>query len=203
VRFLTDFADQAVMLPLILAVAIMLAAQGWRRGALVWLLVVGTTFLATLAMKLVFLSCSPVFGPWHINSPSGHVAAATVVTGGLAVLLTRRKASILPAAIVAAVAIGISRLVLHMHSFAEVGVGAAIGLCGAAALIRFAGPPPRLQPMPLVAVVAVVALLFHGMHLPAEAAIRHTAYRAAWFIPACRPGAAMPMPAEWSGRGDE
>jgi membrane-associated phospholipid phosphatase len=203
VRFLTDFADQAVMLPLILAVAIMLASQGWRRGALVWLLVVASTFLATLAMKLVFLSCSPVFAPWHVNSPSGHVAAATVVTGGLAVLLTRRRASILPAAIAAAVAIGVSRLVLHAHSFPEVGIGAAIGLCGAELLIRFAGPPPRLRPVPLFAVVAVVALLFHGMHLPAEAAIRDTAHSAAWFIPACRGGAEMPIqgdaPAEEGG----
>ncbi len=184
------------MLPLILAVAIMLAAQGWRRGALSWVLVVGATFLATLAMKIAFLSCSPVFAPWHVNSPSGHVAAATVVTGGLAVLLTRRRASILPAAIVAAVAIGISRLVLHMHSFPEVVIGAAIGLCGAAALIRFAGPPPRLRPVPLFAVVTVVALLFHGMHLPAEAAIRDTAHGAAWFIPACRGGAGMPLPGD-------
>lgn len=185
-RFLTDFADQAVLLPLILAVAIMLAAQGWRRGALAWLVVVGGTFAATLAMKLVFLSCTPVFSAWHVNSPSGHVAAATVVAGGLAVLATRRKASIIPAAIVAAVAIGISRLVLHMHSAPEVFIGAAIGLCGAVSLIRLAGPPPRLRPVPLFAVVAVVALLFHGMHLPAEAAIRHAAYKAAWFIPACR-----------------
>ncbi|HEY8289619.1 MAG TPA: phosphatase PAP2 family protein [Acetobacteraceae bacterium] len=185
------------MLPLILAVAIVLAAQGWRRGALVWLAVVGSTFLATLAMKVMFLSCSPVFGPWHVNSPSGHVAAATVVTGGLAVMLTRRTASILPAAIAAAMAIGISRLVLHMHSFAEVGIGAAIGLFGAIALMRYAGPQPRLRPVPLFAVVAVVALLFHGMHLPAEASIRRTAHKAAWFIPACRGDASMPI---WSER---
>ncbi|HVY17549.1 MAG TPA: phosphatase PAP2 family protein [Rhodopila sp.] len=180
------------MLPLIMAVAVVLFAQGWRRGALLWLVVVGCTFLATLVLKLMFLSCTPVFGPWHINSPSGHVAAATVVTGGLAVLLTRRKASILPAALMAAIGIGISRLVLHMHSFPEVCIGAGIGMCGAAALIRFAGPPPQLRPMPLFAVVAVVALLFHGMHLPAEAAIRQTAYQAAWFIPACR-ATEMPM----------
>jgi hypothetical protein len=31
----------------------------------------------------------------------------------------------------------------------------------------------------------VVATLFHGLHLPAEAAIRKTAFRAAKYIPAC------------------
>ena len=186
-RYLTDFADQAVILPLVLAVAVVLAVQGWRRGAIVWLLVVAGTFLATLTFKLMFLACSPLFGPMDVHSPSGHVAASTVVAGGLAALLTRRRATILPAAIVAAVVIGFSRLVLGAHSLPEVVVGALIGLAGAAMLLRFSGsPPPRMRIAPLVAVIVVVAGLCHGLHLPAEAAIRHTAFRAAQFIPACR-----------------
>jgi membrane-associated phospholipid phosphatase len=186
VRYLTDFADQAVILPLVLAVAVALAVQGWRRGALVWLVVVAGVFFATLVFKLMFLACSPLFGPIDIHSPSGHVAAATVVTGGLAAMLTRRRATILPAAVLAAVVIGISRLVLGMHSLPEVVVGAMIGLAGALALLRFAGPPPRLRIAPLALVIVVVATVFHGLHLPAEAAIRHTAFRAAQYIPACR-----------------
>ena len=186
VRYLTDFADQAVILPLVLAVAVALAVQGWRRGALVWLVVVAGVFFATLMFKVMFLACSPLFGPIDVHSPSGHVAAATVVTGGLAAMFTRRRASILPAAILAAVVIGISRLVLGMHSLPEVVVGAMIGLAGAVALLRFAGTPPLIRVAPLVLVVVVVAGVFHGLHLPAEAAIRHTAYRAAQFIPACR-----------------
>jgi membrane-associated phospholipid phosphatase len=186
VNYLTDFADQAVILPLVIAVAIALAVQGWRRGAMVWLAVVAATLLATLAFKLMFLSCSPLFGPMDVHSPSGHVAAATVVCGGLAAMLTRRPANILPAAFLAAVVIGISRLVLGMHSLPEVVVGALIGLLGAAALLRFAGPPPRLKIAPLLAVVVIMAAFFHGLHLPAEAAIRHTALRAAQLIPACR-----------------
>lgn len=185
-RYLTDFADQAVILPLVLAVAITLAIQGWWRGALTWLLVVAVTFLTTLGFKLMFLACWPLFGPMDIHSPSGHVAASTVVAGGLAVMLSNRRHSILPAAFLAAIVIGISRLVLGMHSLPEVIVGALIGLAGAAALLRFAGTPPQLKIAPLIAVVVVVAAVFHGMHLPAEAAIRHTAFRAAQFIPACR-----------------
>jgi membrane-associated phospholipid phosphatase len=186
VRFLTDFADQTVIIPLVLAVAIALAVQGWRRGAVVWLLVVTATFSATLVLKLMCLACSPVFRPMDLHSPSGHVAAATVVAGGLAVMLTRHRTSILPAAVIAAIVIGISRVVLGVHSLPEVIIGASIGLAGAAALLRFSGPPPRLRLAPLVAVIVVVAGLFHGLHLPAEAAIRHTAFRAALFIPACR-----------------
>jgi membrane-associated phospholipid phosphatase len=186
VRYLTDFADQAVILPLVLAVAVALAVQGWRRGALIWLIVVGATFAATLTFKVVFLACSPLFGPMDVHSPSGHVAAATVVGGGLAAMIFRQRASILPVALLAAVVIGVSRLVLGMHSFPEVVVGALIGLAGAVAMLRFAGPPPHLRIAPLIAVIVVVAALFHGLHLPAEAAIRHTAFRAAQLIPACR-----------------
>jgi hydrogenase/urease accessory protein HupE len=134
----------------------------------------------------MFLSCSPLFGPMDVRSPSGHVAAATVVAGGLAAMLSHRRASILPAALLAAIVIGMSRLVLGAHSLPEVIIGALIGLAGAAALLRFAGTPPRLRTAPLVAVIVVVAAVFHGLHLPAEAAIRHTAYRVAQFIPACR-----------------
>jgi membrane-associated phospholipid phosphatase len=170
----------------VLAVAVALAAQGWRRGALVWLLVVAGTFFATLTFKLMFLTCSPLFGPIDIHSPSGHVAAATVVSGGLAAMLTRRRASILPVAVLAAIVIGLSRLILGLHSLPEVAVGALIGLAGAVALLRFAGTPPRLQIAPIFAVIVVVAALFHGLHLPAEAAIRHTAFRAAQYIPACQ-----------------
>jgi membrane-associated phospholipid phosphatase len=186
VNFLTDFADQAVVLPLVLAVAVVLSAQGWHNGALTWLVVVTGTFAATVAFKLVFLSCSPVFGPLDIHSPSGHVAAAAVVTGGLGAMLTHRRNSILPAATLAAIVIGLSRLFLGTHTLPEVLFGALIGLAGAAALLRFAGPPPRLRLTPLVLVILVVATVFHGLHLPAEAAIRHTAFRLTSFIPACR-----------------
>jgi hydrogenase/urease accessory protein HupE len=108
------------------------------------------------------------------------------VSGGLAALLIPLRSSMLPVALLAAIVIGASRVLLGMHSFPEVVVGALIGLAGAAALLRFAGPPPALRIAPLVVVIVLVAGLFHGLHLPAEAAIRHTAFRAAQFIPACR-----------------
>ncbi len=187
VTYLTDFADQAVIIPLVLAVATTLAIQGWRRGAVTWVAVVAATFGATLAFKLMFLACSPLFEPMDVHSPSGHVAAAAVVSGGLAAMLTRRRASILPAALVAACVIGVSRMLLGVHSLEEVIVGALIGLVGAAALLRFAGRPPEsLSAAPVMAVVVVVAAVFHGLHLPAEAAIRHTAFNLAQYIPACR-----------------
>ena len=108
--FITDLADQAVVLPLVLAIGIALLAQGWRRGAAAWAVAVVATFAAMLAMKLIFLACSHSFGNIDIRTPSGHVAAATVVTGGLAALLLRRRASVLPLAALAAIVVGVSRL---------------------------------------------------------------------------------------------
>jgi hypothetical protein len=192
--FLTNFADQAVVLPVVFAIAMVLAMQGWRRGALAWLGVVFATFGLMLVLKLAFIACAPRLGPIDIQSPSGHVAAATVVCGGLAALLTGRRASILPVALLAAAVIGVSRVVLGMHSLPEVVLGALVGLAGAAALLTLAGAPPALRPGRILAVAIIVATLFHGMHLPAEAAIRHTAFRAAQLLSVCQPEVGLAVP---------
>src|ERR1700722_3268120 len=102
-KFLTDFADQAVVLPVVAAVAIVLFAQGWRRGALVWLGVVSATFAAVLVLKLAFQACGPVFGPWDLQSPSGHTAAASVVVGGFVALSEGTPLAALAASVLAAV----------------------------------------------------------------------------------------------------
>ena len=184
-RFLTDFADQAVMLPVIMAVTLLLAIQGWRRGALLWLGVVLATLGLILVLKLVCLGCPPVFGPADLHSPSGHVAAATIVSGGVAALLTRRGAVILSVALCAAIVVGLSRVALGMHSLPEVVLGAIVGLSGTIALVFLAGTRPALRPGRLLAVTIIVAAVFHGMHLPAEAAIRHAAQHTFRLLPVC------------------
>jgi membrane-associated phospholipid phosphatase len=185
--FITDFADQAVILPLVLAVAVSLLLQGWRRGAGAWLLAVFLTFAAMLGLKLVFLACSASLGTNALHTPSGHVAAAAVVTGGLAALVVRRSVAVLVLAGGAASVIGASRLALGMHSLPEVELGAVTGLAGAWLLLVLAGPPPRDLDLPRVALIAAaVALLFHGLHLPAEARIRSTAGRFAHILAVCQ-----------------
>ena len=185
--FVTDFADQAVVLPVVLAIAALLAAQGWRWVAAAWLLVTGATFGAVLALKLACLACPNAFTPLHLFSPSGHTAAATLLAGGLTLLLGASRRLVLPVAGFAAVGIGSTRLALHVHTVPEVLVGAMLGLAGITALLLLAGAPPRLRPARLLGVVALVAILFHGFHLPAEAAIRRAAWHAERWLPtACR-----------------
>jgi membrane-associated phospholipid phosphatase len=187
VTFLTDFADQAVILPIVLAVGVALLAQGWRRGAVAWALVVVVTFAAMLALKVLFIACSASLGTGNIRTPSGHVASAAVVAGGLAAVLWRRRSAVLGMAALAAIVIGLSRLALGVHSPAEVMIGAGVGLAGALALPLLAGPTPRGLDGRRIAVIAVaVVVIFHGMHLPAEAHIRSTAWRFAKVFAVCQ-----------------
>lgn len=185
--FITDLADQAVVLPLVLGIGFALLAQGWRRGAAAWWAAVVGTFATMLALKLAFLACSHTFGTPDIHTPSGHVAAATVVTGGLAALLLHRRASVLPVAALAAVVVGVSRLVLGAHSLPEVVLGAVVGLIGAIALPLLAGPPPAALDVRRIAIVAAaIVVVFHGLHFPAEAHIRATAFRVAHMLAVCQ-----------------
>ena len=186
-RFLTDFADQAVILPLVAMVGVVLVAQGWRRGGAAWLAAIGATFAVMLALKLLFLGCVAVFGPADLRSPSGHVAAAAVVSGGVAAIFGRGWRSVAAIALAAGFAIGGTRLGLRAHSWPEVILGAGIGLAGALALRRLAGPAPPLRPRPLILAAAVVLALFHGRHLEAEIVIRQAAAETGLLPPWCQP----------------
>jgi len=185
VNFLTDFADEAVVLPLALAVGVALLVLGWRRGAVAWLLAVGGTLALVLLLKVAGWACGPPL--WR--TPSGHAAAAAVVCGGLALLVVRRDCPhrALLIAVFAAAVVGTSRLLLGAHSFPEVLVGGAVGIAGASLLARLAGPPPQgLRARWVAAVVVAVLVLFHGTRLPAEAHIGGLAFRLAHHFQVCR-----------------
>ncbi len=174
-----------MILPLVFAIGCTLAALGWGRGALAWSVAVGATLALMLLLKLVAFAC----GPPLLRSPSGHTAAAAVVLGGLAVVLGRgrRRRVVLLAAAFAGVLIGVSRLVLRVHTAPEVALGGLVGVAGALALSHLAGPPPRgLRIGWLAAVTVVVVVLFHGWHLDAEPRIHVAALHVARDLQVCR-----------------
>ena len=176
--FVSDFADQAVMLPLATVVLAALALMGWWRGLAAWLLAVGGTLTMMLVAKAGLVGLSEDYGSDYMISPSGHVASACVVYGGLAILLFRDRVSPFLLAVVpilAAVIVGYSRVALMAHSVGEVMAGAIIGCIGVAALALAAGPRPKLTTWPLVLTSGCTVLALHGMHLPAEEAIRMAA----------------------------
>jgi membrane-associated phospholipid phosphatase len=179
--FVTDFADQAVVLPVAVAMLAALCLLGWRRAALAWGLGVAGTLGATLLLKLVVMACG-IGDTLGLASPSGHTAGAACIYGGAIALLVRgRGRSILTAAIAAAAVaavIGLTRLVLHVHTPADVWVGAALGATGAAALRAAAGPRPGgLALWRLGAATLATMLLFHGRRLDAEPHLRWAAVR--------------------------
>ena len=177
-RFITDFADLAVLLPLTVCIGGGFAWQGWRRGAWAWAASVAATLAAMLTLKLMFVGCAATLGEF---SPSGHTAAGTVIYGGLVALWLRRRSIPAAACLVvgagpAAGLIGASRIAVSAHSLVEVGVGAAVGIAGVAVLLRLAGvPPPGLRLGRVAAVALVVMLVLHGLRLPVEPDIKAVA----------------------------
>jgi hypothetical protein len=198
VIFLTDFADQAVVLPLTLAIAVTLAVLGWTRGAAAWLAAAVTTFALVLVLKIVFIGCGSLLAPTGITSPSGHTAAAALLAGGTAALFTHRRSVIASSAIGAAIVIGTTRVLLGAHGLGEVVLGGLIGLGGALVLSALAGPPPMIRHVVLAVVGAAVIAGLHGTRLRAEDTIRETAFVIRTLLPSCEP-----VPRSWSYRGGE
>ena len=176
-RFLTDFADEAVVLPMIATVASVLGLLGWRRGALAWMVSVGASFASVLVLKLVFSTCGPALGFAGLRSPSGHTVAAAVIAGGIAVEVGLGRWYAAGAAVLAAVVIGCTRLALGAHTPVEAVLGGALGVLGVLGFAMLAGPAPVLRLRWLFASVIAMAMLLHGMHLDVESQIRALAFR--------------------------
>lgn len=184
-NLVTDLADQAVILPVIVGVAVTVAVLGWPRGALAWVAATGAAFGLMLLLKLVFLGCGSLLGFTRISSPSGHACAAALVTGGLVAMFVASRSWVVVAAIVAGIIIGTTRVILGAHSTEEVILGGAVGVAGALLLHAIAGPRPPLRLLPIAVVVAVIVFAMHGTRLPAEVTIRQTATLIGRVIPAC------------------
>jgi membrane-associated phospholipid phosphatase len=174
-RFITDFADLAVLLPLALCLGSGFAWQGWRRGVVAWAIAVVATLATMLTLKLMFVGCAAALGGF---SPSGHTSAGTVIYGGFIAIWLRRRGipaviALLPSAGAAAALIGASRIAVSAHSLPEVAVGAVVGAAGVVLLLRLAGmPPAALRVGRRGAVVVVVMLLLHGLRLQVEPDIK-------------------------------
>lgn len=192
--FITNFADQAVMIPLVCAVAAGLYFGRWRRGALAWAGVIACTWAAMLVLKLTCLACGHLITD-GLMSPSGHTAAAAAAYGGICGLLVRWRGGdwrwTVPISAGFAVLFGATRLVLHAHTPLEVMIAAVIGVFAATVFVALAGSPPlRMRLWPVVGAMAAVMLLLHGFKLPAEAAIKHFVLLRPWPLSACvQPGA--------------
>ena len=181
-EFITNFGDQALILPFTAVVGLMLFAAGWTRGALAWIAAIGSTLSLVLFLKLGFWACGHLIFIPQVRSPSGHTAAAAVTYGGLIAIFLRAKWKCssywaVPSAAVIALVVGCSRMGLSFHSFGEVAIGGTLGVGGAFIAVMAAGPPPsQLKLGRVIAIGFVLLVALYGLRLPAEAAIHNLAF---------------------------
>lgn len=182
--FVTNFADQAVLVPSAIAVAIGFSLAGWHRGALAWSGVLACIWVSILLLKLACLIGGSLWVE-GLHSPSGHTAGAAAAAGGFFGLIVRRRGGdwlwTLPISAGLAIAIGMSRLALHVHTGLDVLVAGVVGVLGAMTVVVLAGPPPsRLRLSPIITALTVMILLLHGSQAPAEVVIRRIATSEFW-----------------------
>lgn len=187
-QFWTDFADGAVMFPLGFIIALTLLALRQRRAATAWTMAIGGVWAIMLALKLIGYTIAALIPVSPLNvvdlvTPSGHVASASAIYGGVIGLVLWRPGTLMARILVSsasvAAIIGLTRVILGEHSLSEVLIGAAVGLAGAAGLASAAGVSvDRRARLPLVAVAVLVMAVQHGEHLSWEQGIRQLALEA-------------------------
>jgi membrane-associated phospholipid phosphatase len=183
-RFITDFGDTAVTVPLALLMLCFLAATRQPRLAIGWAIAILGCAAVISGLKLVLDACGNPLASAGLASPSGHTAMSAVVYGGFAAVIGTRLARPARAALIAGaaaliIAMPLSRIVLHVHTPIEVVVGLAVGLAALTIIVSIAAiRRERLPVLWLAAAAILVAMLFHGERWPAEQAIHHFA---GWF----------------------
>jgi membrane-associated phospholipid phosphatase len=177
--FFTDFADQAVVLPVAAVIAAALAIARWRRGLLAWMIAIPGVLGAIAVLKYIFFACGILLVETGIRSPSGHTAAAAAIYGGAIVILLRGRVPwflLAAAPPCLALVFGISRVAVGAHDVAEVVAGAAVGLAGAGLLAAIAGRRPPMHLWPIACAALAVMLACHARRLEAEGIIHDFAF---------------------------
>lgn len=184
ISFVSDFGDTAVTLPLAAILVLCLWRVESPASSAIALRTLGLCLGAVVVLKVTFITCGRYWDAGLV-SPSGHAAISLTVYGMAAMLLAFWVSggwgvALAVAAAVLVAAIAISRVLLRIHTVAEVVVGL---LVGAVALGVFAAnyrwhERPRLGGSNLLllglALVMPLAVL-HGERLPAERWVRQAA----------------------------
>jgi undecaprenyl-diphosphatase len=144
----TQFGDEAVLLPITALAAVLLIVRRKVHAAVLLLAIALSGRLLVELLKLWTARPRPeaslhLVGTQTWSFPSGHAANATIVGLALALLLVRdprRRLAALAAAALLALLVGLSRVMLGVHWPSDVVAGWAFGLLGILLLVRLKRP---------------------------------------------------------------
>lgn len=166
----TNFGESTVVLSTAIAVSGWFWLSQQRQLAVLWLFSIGGCAVTMILLKLSFLTCGHLVLEGTVHTPSGHSSmaaffygAAALTVGRLSPPAAKHQKLMMAVAFLFALAIGLSRIVIHAHSPQEVVVGLLIGflwLAGFAFVLR------RVQPsveMPPTSVIFLLAAIYGGL----------------------------------------
>ncbi|MCE2576848.1 phosphatase PAP2 family protein [Komagataeibacter sp. FNDCR2] len=186
-RFITDFGDEATIIPLFVVTIVLFIAMGWKRNAAIWGIGIFLTFGCIVLSKMLGLLWAQFYGyDGHPFSASGHVASSSAVYGSLINMIFQPRfhswlMAMLPPALIAAL-IGYTRIMLHAHTPMEVVAGAGIGTTAATLIARVLPPVPTFLVHWFAFALVPVILFFHGYVMEAEPVLKQTFYTSYYFL---------------------
>ena len=165
----TNFGESMVLICTALAAAAWFWFSRQRHLALCWLLAVGGCAATMTVLKLGFLTCGDLILQGAIHTPSGHTAmasvfygAAAITTGHLSSPLQQKRRLLLSAAVVLAIAVGVSRIAVSAHTPAEVAAAFVVGF-GWLFVFSFLTRRDGAIPLPPPAMLAALGGLYGGL----------------------------------------
>lgn len=173
---ITDFGDSAITGAVACVFAAYMYFIAQKRAALAVIIAFTATALAIALYKIaVYSHCAIGTGFYNVRSPSGHTALSIATYGIIASIIStalpaRQKP--IPYLILAPIVffIAVSRVRIGAHTTAEVIAGAICG-GGIALAVWYSfirGQDFRFRWQTALGIVALIAVLLYGQHLPAE-----------------------------------
>jgi membrane-associated phospholipid phosphatase len=175
----TGFGDIAVLMPLAAIILVWLLLTRSFHSAAWWVISVLVCSIVIFILKLVFYRCPPIA---QLHSPSGHTSLSMLVYGAITLVTATETKGLLQKVMLFGgtcliLAIAVSRLILQVHSLAEVGMGLVIG---AASLVLFCRSYRQLEGgtgwvILLVAASATLTAVLHGRIFDAQTIVQNIA----------------------------
>lgn len=173
---LTNLGDPFMTLPLACLVLLWLAASHRRRIVMVWAIFLALASLLVGVTKFAYAGWHIQIRQWHFTVVSGHTMLSTAVYPLLGCMTLRTlgrwgAATGAAGGFLLALAIGVSRVMIGVHSSSEVIAGWLLGslVSGAVlvALARYAKEPPA-APALFVSMSLMLALVCYGHVAPIQ-----------------------------------